>query len=240
MLVSAKSDIGLVRSVNEDNFAVHMPELFVVADGMGGHVAGEIASKLAINALISSIQASTSAESPLSLIEQGVLEANRTVFFESQADPRYSGMGTTMTTLLIKGNKVYCGHVGDSRLYLWREGQLCQLTQDHSLVWELARAGTISMEETRTHPQRNILTRAVGTADSIQIDFEEFDWAKDDVLMLCTDGLTSMLTDKEICTILSEKTSLECRMNLLLDSANQAGGYDNITIILLQNEGDTE
>jgi protein phosphatase len=236
LLVSAKSDIGLVRPVNEDNYAVLIPELFVVADGMGGHVAGEIASKLALDTLMNCIKQGSPADNPFFLLEQGFLSANQTVFQESQSDPRYSGMGTTLTAVWIKGTSVYCAHVGDSRLYLYRQGQLCQLTKDHSLVWELARAGTISMEETRTHPQRNILTRAVGASESVQTDFEQFEWVKDDVLLLCTDGLTNMLDDAQICAILTSDASLDMRLAELIEAAKKAGGFDNITVILLQNE----
>ena len=237
MLVSAKSDIGLVRAVNEDNYAIRVPELFVVADGMGGHVAGEIASKLAIDTLLNTIPLHTTSD-PVAQLEQGITKSNQAVFCESQSDSRYSGMGTTLTVVHIAGNIVFCGHVGDSRLYLFRQGELSQLTKDHSLVWELARAGTISMEETRTHPQRNILTRAVGASDSIQIDFEQFEWMEGDILMLCTDGLTNMLDDQHICSILSMDANLDSRLTALVAMANQAGGYDNITVILIQNEGD--
>ncbi len=236
MLVAATSHIGLVRPVNEDNYAVLGPELFVVADGMGGHVAGEVASKLAIDTFITTIDLASPVENLFAVLEQGISEANRVVFCESQSDLRYAGMGTTLTSAWVKGNTVYCGHVGDSRLYLFRDGKLVQQTQDHSLVWELARAGTITLEETRTHPQRNILTRAVGAGEAVQIDFEQLDWLEGDILMLCTDGLTNMLDDQQISTILAETNSLDMRLAKLIESANNAGGFDNITVILLQNE----
>ena len=238
MLVSAKSDIGLVRPVNEDNYAILTPELFVVADGMGGHVAGEIASKLAIETLIQSLQTDELHEDSISRLEHAISNANQAVFEAAQSDPRYSGMGTTLTAVLIKGNHVYCGHVGDSRLYLFRQAALCQLTDDHSLVWELARAGTISMEETRSHPQRNILTRAVGAAETVQIDFKRVELFKDDILLFCTDGLTNMLDDKQICSIISDEVALDTRLTTLIEAAKGAGGYDNITAILVQYEGD--
>lgn len=238
MLVSAKSDIGLVRPVNEDNYAILNPELFVVADGMGGHVAGEIASKLAIETLIQSLQVDITNEDFLSRLDHAISKANQAVFKAALSDPRYSGMGTTLTAVLIKDNNVYCGHVGDSRLYLFRQSTLCQLTDDHSLVWELARAGTISMEETRSHPQRNILTRAVGASETVQIDFKCTELLQDDILLLCTDGLTNMLDDKQICSIISDEVTLDTRLATLVESAKSAGGYDNITAILVQYEGD--
>jgi serine/threonine protein phosphatase PrpC len=237
LLVSVKSEIGQVRSVNEDNYAVRIPDLFVVADGMGGHVAGEIASKLAIENLIHVVEPKAAVD-PLIQLEHGIQQANLAVFRESQSETRYAGMGTTLTAVRIVGKNVYCGHVGDSRLYLFRQEQLCQLTQDHSLVWELARAGTISIEETRTHPQRNILTRAVGASETVQIDLEHFEWTKGDILMLCTDGLTNMIDDPRICKILSLQTELDAKLTELITAANQAGGYDNITVILIQNEDD--
>lgn len=236
MLVSATSHIGLVRPVNEDNYAALIPELFVVADGMGGHVAGEIASKLAIDTLIDNIKATAASGNPFTRLEEGITAANQAVFCRSQSDPRCFGMGTTLTAVWIDGEKVYCGHVGDSRLYFFHDGKLSQITNDHSLVWELARAGSITQAETRTHPQRNILTRAIGAAEAVQIDFDELAWAAGDILMLCTDGLTNMLDDRQIAAVLADKASLDSRLTALVDAANHAGGFDNITVILLQQE----
>lgn len=236
LLVSATSHIGLVRPVNEDNYAAIAPGLFVVADGMGGHVAGEIASKLAIQTLLDTLAAIDPSTTALTRLEQGIDAANQAVFCRSQSDPLCLGMGTTLTAVCIESEKIYCGHVGDSRLYLFHAGKLRQVTDDHSLVWELARNGSITPEETRTHPQRNILTRAIGAAAAVQIDFTELEWAAGDILMLCTDGLTGMLEDTQIEAVLAAEASLNERLAMLVDAANHAGGLDNITVMLLQQE----
>lgn len=238
MLVSARSDIGLVRPVNEDNYAVVAPQLFVVADGMGGHVAGEIASKLAVDCMVATLSEGKDSCEPRQLLERGIQEANHAVYFEAQKDSRYAGMGTTLTAVLLQEDRIHWGHVGDSRLYLFREHQLCQLTNDHSLVWELVRAGTLLPEETRSHPQRNILTRAVGASETIQIDFDTIQWQQGDTLLICTDGLTNMLDDQQICRILSSDAPIDSCVHRLINEAKEAGGYDNITVILLKNEGD--
>lgn len=236
MLVSAKSDVGLVRPVNEDSYLFVMPNLFVVADGMGGHVAGEIASKLAVDTVVACITGDRSHTPPPALLNQAITDANRAVYNASQAGSQYAGMGTTVTAVYIDKDKVYWGHVGDSRLYLLHAEDLRQLTNDHSLVSELIRTGSITEDEARCHPQRNILTRAVGAADKVQVEVGQTNWQPGDSLLLCTDGLTNMLDESQVLEIISLRSSIDSRLDQLIDSAKKAGGLDNITAILLQYE----
>lgn len=235
MLVQAKSDIGKVRETNEDSF-ICKPPLFVVADGMGGHVAGEVASKTAVDTMVKLINARAGSQDAEFLLEQAINEANGVVFHLAQQNEEYAGMGTTVTAVYIDGAKVYWGHVGDSRLYLFRDDHAFQITQDHSLVGELLRSGGISEAEALTHPKRNILTRAVGTDEYLSIDTGSFDWLKGDRLLLCTDGLTNMVPDAEIFKLIIEGGDDRVKVvDCLIDKANDAGGYDNISVILVAN-----
>lgn len=236
MLIAAKSDIGLIREKNEDYYALSAPELCVVADGMGGHAAGEVASRLAVETLLNNIPTNVSFDQSLAILEQQFQLANQAVFEKARANPEFYGMGTTLTAITIKGNAVHCAHVGDSRLYKFHHGQLIQLTADHSLVAELIRSGMLTPAEARVHPQRNMLTRAIGTSEQVQVDLNEFFWSKGDLLLLCTDGLTGMLDDNTIIEILkNDHLSLDVRLQSLITAANAAGGQDNITVILLEN-----
>ncbi|MCX7781625.1 MAG: Stp1/IreP family PP2C-type Ser/Thr phosphatase [Negativicutes bacterium] len=234
MLAYAKSDIGLVRKTNEDSYIFAPPCLYAVADGMGGHEAGEIASSLAVSTLHEYIGKNSGVAEPQKMLRDAIYQANRIIFEMSQQRPECSGMGTTITAVLIEDNTVFWGHVGDSRLYLLREGSLQQLTQDHSLVWELMQHGSITPDEAHTHPHRNILTRAVGTADMLQIDCGCVKCRAGDQLLLATDGLTSMLTDLEIRDILLANMDIALTVDKLVERANAAGGLDNITVVLLR------
>lgn len=234
MLAFAKSDIGLVRKTNEDSYVCVPPDLFIVADGMGGHEAGEVASSLAVAAIQEHIHKFAGQMDAASLLEQAISQANQIIYQTAQRQTEYSGMGTTVTAMYIQGETVYWGHAGDSRLYLVRHANLQQLTNDHSLVGELLQNGSITPEEAHVHPRRNILTRAVGTADTIQVDCGSFDWVPQDQILLCTDGLTSMVNDREIEQILQENRELKDTVELLVEKALLAGGLDNITIILAQ------
>lgn len=238
MLVFAKSDIGLIRQTNEDSYACIHPDLFLVADGMGGHVAGEVASKMAVQAVVEYLRQNLQPGlTPRGLLEQAIARANELIYQLSKSRDDYAGMGTTVSAVYLDGANVYWGHVGDSRVYLLRDSHLCQLTNDHSLVWELVQSGNITKAEAHTHPQRNMLTRAVGTGKTIQVDTGVTGWQKGDYLLLCTDGLTNMLSEQEICRLIKEgQLDGEKTVNLLIAEANRAGGLDNITAILLKNE----
>jgi protein phosphatase len=222
------SDTGKKRRRNEDSYVV-APPLFAVADGMGGAQAGEVASKLAAAALKDTHPEGVSdAEKVTELIQ----EANRRVYERAHSDPATSGMGTTMTVALVDGDKVTIGHVGDSRAYVVRGGELEQLTEDHSLVNELLKSGKLSREEAETHPQRSVITRAVGTDPDVDVDAFTVEAGEGDVFLLCSDGLTDMVADSDILDVVEKnRDDLDRATKALVSAANRGGGEDNITVI---------
>jgi serine/threonine protein phosphatase PrpC len=223
------SDVGRQRSGNEDNYFVQAP-LFVLADGMGGAQAGEVASEIAIEAFR---EAQPSDEGGLvSTIEL----ANTRVHEEATAKPQYHGMGTTCTVAYVADDEVVVAHVGDSRCYLLRDGELVRITRDHSLVGELVDRGRVTEEEALTHPQRSVITRAVGPEASVKVDAERIAARAGDVFLLCSDGLTDMIRDSDVARILKAADSLERVGRNLIAAANAAGGRDNITVILFRLE----
>jgi PPM family protein phosphatase len=222
------SDTGRRRRRNEDNYVV-APPLFAVADGMGGAQAGEVASKLAASAL----EAGDSTElSGLERIDALIQEANRRIFDRASNDPSASGMGTTMTVALVEGMTVAIGHVGDSRAYLVRGDSMEQLTEDHSLVNELLKSGKLSEEEAQIHPQRSVITRAVGTDPNVDIDAFTIEAEVGDVFLICSDGLTDMVEDVDILDVVDRnRDDLEKAVKGLVQTANKEGGEDNITAV---------
>jgi PPM family protein phosphatase len=231
------SDTGKKRRRNEDSYVV-APPLFAVADGMGGAQAGEVASKLAAAALKETHPDSASdAERVTALIQ----EANRRVYERAHSDPATSGMGTTMTVAIVDGAQVTIGHVGDSRAYVVRGGRLEQLTEDHSLVNELLKSGKLSQEEAETHPQRSVITRAVGTDPDVDVDAFTVEAGEGDLFLLCSDGLTDMVTDAEILELVERhRDDLDRATNALVSAANRGGGEDNITVIAFSIAADGE
>jgi len=229
--VGAATDIGQVREGNEDSYLVVEP-LYAVADGMGGHRGGEVASSLALETVQGMFERREG-----SLAEQ-VAEANRAVFDRSQNDRKVSGMGTTLTAAQVDGNRVHLVHVGDSRAYLLRGGELTQVTEDHTLVHRMVMEGEISEEEAETHPHRSILTRALGVDQDIQVDEGDLEVAPGDRLLLCTDGLTGMVPEGEIREILLESLDAQEAVDKLVKVANRAGGIDNITALILDFAND--
>ena len=226
IVAAAATDIGQVREGNEDSFLVHDP-LFAVADGMGGHVGGEVASTLALETMEKLFDHGAA---DLGDLVQG---ANRAVFERSLLDRTVTGMGTTLTAALVEGDRVRLGHVGDSRAYLFRDGQLNLLTEDHTLVHRMVVSGEITEEEAGTHPHRSILTRALGVEMTIDVDDGELSVLAGDRLLLCTDGLTGMITDGRIREILGAAPDPADAAKRLVRAANRAGGVDNITVVLL-------
>jgi protein phosphatase len=201
-----------------------------VADGMGGAQAGEIASRLAATSLTEADPSGDSGEERVVGLVQG---ANRSVYERASEDEAVSGMGTTMTIALVDSDEVWIGHVGDSRAYLVRDGRLEQLTEDHSLVAELVRSGRLSPEEAEAHPHRSVITRALGTDPEVEVDAFCVVARPGDIFMICSDGLTSMVDDSTILTLLDEaRGDLDAAAKRLIDEANQAGGEDNITVVL--------
>jgi len=225
---AAKTDTGKKRRRNEDAFVL-APPLFAVADGMGGAQAGEIASKLAAAALEDTDPGRlTGPERVASLIQ----EANRRVHERSSVDPATSGMGTTMTVALVEDDGVVIGHVGDSRAYLVRGHEIEQITEDHSLVNELLKSGKLSAEEAETHPQRSVITRAVGTDPDVDVDSFTVHTQDGDVFLICSDGLTDMVDDRAILDAVEHhRDNLDRLTKQLVSAANRGGGEDNITVV---------
>lgn len=225
---AAKTDTGRKRRRNEDAYVL-APPLFAVADGMGGAQAGEIASKLAAAALEDTDPGRLAGpEKVASLIQ----EANRRVHERSSSDPATSGMGTTMTVALVEDGGVVIGHVGDSRAYLVRGREIEQLTEDHSLVNELLKSGKLSPEEAETHPQRSVITRAVGTDPDVDVDSFIVEPQDGDVFLICSDGLTDMVDDGVILeTVEQHRGNLDRMTKQLVTAANKGGGEDNITVV---------
>jgi PPM family protein phosphatase len=222
------SDPGRKRRRNEDSYVLE-PPLFAVADGMGGAQAGEIASKLAAGAV----------KERGAAVEDLIQEANRRVHRRSQEDPGTSGMGTTLTVASVEDGTVSIGHVGDSRAYLVRDGTLEQLTEDHSLVGELVRSGKLTREEAEVHPQRSMMTRAVGTDPDVDVDTFAVEPHAGDLFLLCSDGLTTMVEDDEILRLVEEQRGdLDALVNALIKAANRGGGEDNITVVAFEIAGD--
>ncbi|MDY6794829.1 MAG: Stp1/IreP family PP2C-type Ser/Thr phosphatase [Actinomycetota bacterium] len=236
MRYSALTETGKVRDNNEDSY--HVDErTFIVADGMGGHRAGEVASSAAIEEFLRFEEANASLE-PVDRMREGILAANRELYAQAMGDTSLEGMGTTFTAVLVEG-EVFMGHVGDSRAYLWRDGGLRLLTRDHSLVERMVQEGRITRTEARNHPHRNIILRALGVSDQVQVDMRSYAAAPGDRLLLCSDGLTESLEDGEIARILCEFPDLDECCRALVDVANDRGGTDNITVVLVEfEEGD--
>jgi PPM family protein phosphatase len=224
------TDVGRQRSANEDSLVI-APPFFAVADGMGGAKAGEVASAAAIEVFEGEAASSEAAESQLARI---VREANRRIHALAVSDESFRGMGTTLTAAKITGDQVSLAHVGDSRAYLLRNGELEQLTRDHSLVAELERSGQITPEAAEHHPQRSIITRALGPEPDVEVDTYTIAGRDGDLFMICSDGLTSMISDEEVSSILRSAAGLDDAAEALVRAANQSGGRDNITVVLFR------
>ncbi|SHM08551.1 protein phosphatase [Caldanaerovirga acetigignens] len=241
MIHCAKSDRGRVRPNNEDAF--YIPEnmnellLFIVADGMGGHNAGEVASRLAVEEISSFIKskyyAKSFQEDVVLLIKEAFKAANEKIYTMSLQSEQLAGMGTTATLALFNQGRVYIGHVGDSRAYMLRGDHLRQLTKDHSLVWQLMEEGRLTAQEIKCHPMRNIITRALGVDEKVDVDVYDYEYKSGDIFLLCSDGLTNMLDDEKIREIILNADSIEAAAERLVQAANNLGGHDNITVELI-------
>ncbi|MBN1528120.1 MAG: Stp1/IreP family PP2C-type Ser/Thr phosphatase [Thermoleophilaceae bacterium] len=232
---AGRTDVGRQRSANEDALVL-APPFYAVADGMGGARAGEVASSLAAGVFE---EVRDSGEPPETRLTRIVEEANRRIYDLASTDESHRGMGTTLTAAMVHGGEVSLGHVGDSRAYLLRDGKLEQLTRDHSLVAELERTGQITPEAAEHHPQRSIITRALGPEPSVQVDTYTVGGRDGDVFLICSDGLTSMISDDDVATLLRSGGTLEEVAESLVRAANQSGGKDNITVVLFRlGDGD--
>lgn len=235
----AVTHTGKVRTNNEDSYFIsrQTPSLFIVADGMGGHKAGEVASQMAVDEVCSYIQREMEGTMTPELIEEMLLSAvrsaNAQVFEQSRSTLSLEGMGTTLTLLLVVDNVMYFAHVGDSRAYIVKNDTIEQVTKDHSLVGELVRAGTITEEQARVHPQKNILTNAVGTGLTVKVDIVKRR-VESGLVLLCTDGLTNHVEDAEILNALNSDEPLSHLCEGLVREANEQGGQDNITVVAVK------
>lgn len=236
MRAEALTHTGLIRPDNEDAYLINLDMgLLAVADGMGGHQAGEVASFLALKALAEKLKEDYG-QDPLAHLVAAVHFANEVVYRSACTTPEYRGMGTTLTVAWVVNSQAFLAHVGDSRAYLFRDGQLQVLTHDHSYVGELVRSGDLTNEEARIHPHRNILTRALGTGAEVVVDSRIISLQKGDLLLLCTDGLPEVVRDEEIASALHLGKSLKEILQNLLRLALDRGGPDNITVVLAAYE----
>jgi len=235
---AALTDVGLRRRGNEDRFAID-PELglCLVADGMGGHSAGQVASALAAETVLASLRERKGSEASASEKLRGALEdANSAIYQAARQNSEYAGMGTTVVALLVEGERAALAHVGDSRAYRLRGGRIRQLTDDHSVVGELLRRHEITADDARDHPHRHMLTRALGVRGHVQPDLAELTLARGDHFLLCSDGLTNHVEDHEIAKLSAEFDDLHACCAALIKLANRRGGEDNITVALASCE----
>lgn len=233
------TDVGQRRKMNQDYvFASEypvgsLPNLFIVADGMGGHKAGDYASRFVTNTVKELIENSDETD-PIHLIESAIQKSNVLLREEAVKREELWGMGTTIVVTTIIDGTAFTANVGDSRLYLIGDAGMKQITQDHSLVEEMVRLGQLTKEEARMHPDKNIITRAIGASKTVQVDFFEFDLAQGDKILMCSDGLTNMVEDSEIEAIVQNGAPIGERATQLINAANDHGGKDNIAVILVE------
>ena len=235
------TDVGQKRTVNQDFVFTsetpvgNLPNLFVVADGMGGHKAGDFASSYAVEILLSTIREDENSN-PVKIIRAAIENANTQLLREASDNEAMSGMGTTMVLVTIVGHYAYVANVGDSRLYLVDENKISQITKDHSLVEEMVRMGEISRDDARNHPDKNIITRALGAGRDVDVDFFDIRLTPGDILLLCSDGLSNMVPDEDIRQVIRTSETLEETGRRLVSMANDNGGRDNIAVVLVEPE----
>ena len=236
---AGNTDVGVVRSGNEDNFLLGCAQgLFIVADGMGGHAAGEVASEMAVNIVsreLGSLRGLPDGEAA-SRLRTAIRKANGAIFERTLAEHEKRGMGTTATVMVLFSQRYMIGQVGDSRAYLLREGRLLQLTKDHSYVQEQVDAGLLTPEQARTHPYSNVITRCVGANEDVAPDVYFGNLERNDLVLLASDGLTGMLEDEQLAKILTTEDNPESAVNRMIADANRRGGLDNITAIVIRVE----
>ena len=238
MRVYSGTDIGRSRSVNQDYVYVsetpvgNLPNLFIVADGMGGHNAGDFASAFAVQVMVDSVKEDADFN-PIKVIRHGIEVANYELIEQAKKSEERKGMGTTMVVATVVGNYVYVANVGDSRLYVIGN-RITQITKDHSLVQEMVRMGELTEEAARNHPDKNIITRALGAEEIVNIDFFDFRLDKDSNILMCSDGLSNMVSNEEIQNIIQNKSEIQEKGETLLGLANEHGGKDNIAVVLIE------
>ncbi len=232
------TDVGMKRKMNQDFVYTsevpvgNLPNLFIVADGMGGHNAGDFASRFAAECVVSEIEKSME-KNPIRLLRHAFETANEGIIDEAARQPDKEGMGTTLVVASIIDDYLYVANVGDSRLYVIDE-DISQITRDHSLVEEMVRAGEIDRNEARQHPLKNKITRAIGGAEDVKVDFFDMKLKEGDLILMCTDGLTNMVEDDEIRTIVKSSTDVASIAENLINAANENGGIDNIGVVVIE------
>ena len=237
MIAFGSTDKGISRVMNQDNYFVttenigNLPNLFIVADGMGGHKAGDVASKTAVNIIINEIRA-TDTHDPVSIMEHAIEMANEDLINKSRTNPEYEGMGTTLVMATVVGEVIYIANIGDSRLYVVGD-EIRQITRDHSYVQELVSLGKLDKDSAKNHRRKNVLTRALGVEDGVVADFFEVKKTDGEKLLICSDGLTNMVEDEDIRLVVKEAKDIKEAINKLIELANKNGGMDNITAVLV-------
>lgn len=239
MKAFAKTDVGRKRKVNQDymfaceNKIGSLPNLFMVADGMGGHNAGDVASRCCIETILEQVEKSQF-QTPISILEQAIKAANQIIAEQAVINSNLRGMGTTLVAATIIDSEMYVANIGDSRAYIIND-KIKQITEDHSLVEEMVKEGEIEKNSARSHPNKNIITRALGASKLVLADFFEITLQEGDIVLLCSDGLTNMLDDEKIYDIISQNASnVEIAVQKLIDEANEFGGLDNIAVVLVK------
>lgn len=238
MKAFALTDVGKNRVTNQDyvycksDAVGNLPNIFIVADGMGGHKAGDIASVTAVDAVLKSIEKSQKTD-VISIMEEAVREANKTLYEKSKSNEEWAGMGTTLVLATVVDSTIVVANIGDSRLYLIDDG-IHQITRDHSYVEEMVSIGEIDKSEARTHSKKNIITRAIGVEEETHADFFEVQFKKGDKLLMCSDGLTNMIEDNDILSVIAGNNDIESTVHKLIDLANDSGGKDNIAVLIAE------
>ncbi len=239
MKTFSMTHIGRRRETNQDYMFTSetavgsLPNLFLVADGMGGHAAGDYASRFTIEKIVEYVKQSTKQE-PVTVLKEAVHYANGLLLKEAGTDENKAGMGTTIVAATCQGDKLYTANVGDSRLYVINQEQIVQITRDHSLVEEMVRLGEMDKEDAKEHPDKNIITRAIGVGAEVAVDFFETNVTEQDTILMCTDGLTNMIDDADIKRIILGQRDIVEKAERLVETANQNGGRDNITVVLVE------
>ena len=239
MKTFSMTHVGQRRETNQDYMYTsetsvgRLPDLFLVADGMGGHAAGDYASRFTVEKIVEYVTESEESE-PVTVLGEAVRYANEHLLAEANADASKAGMGTTIVAAVVVGDKLYTANVGDSRLYVINQERITQITRDHSLVEEMVRLGEMDKEDAKVHPDKNIITRAVGAEDKVEPDFFTVELQEGEIVLMCSDGLTNMLEDEEIRMIISGARDLVEKAESLVEAANANGGRDNISVILIE------
>lgn len=239
MKTFSMTDVGIRRESNQDYMYTsetavgNLPNLFLLADGMGGHAAGDYASRFTVEKVVELVGKSTLTE-PVAILKQAISETNTLLLAEADKDVNRQGMGTTLVTATIVDGKLYVSNVGDSRLYLVNDDRMIQVTRDHSLVEEMVRLGEMDKEDAKDHPDKNIITRAVGVLPEVSADFFEVELEPGDMILMCSDGLTNMVRDEDIRQIILGQRDIVEKAEKLVETANRNGGRDNITVVLIE------